>query len=542
VWGPLIGNDSDPSDFSLLSCLASFLPSKQDEKDIIALRGLMTELTRVRDEVFEEYQWFSDSLQRKKLLGDAANGSENEIDSYLAYLRKKRLLYLFVKDLSGGVCAEVLSSKTQRDSMAMTTATTRVSAQTKFFGWVFVGLLNFGMLFYVYLFAMQQTQSRQSAWFVSFVIWLVFEIFISSTGLVFLVHLMIPLFIFAEMTKIKQKVLKDLMLFRENCLKKKKKQRNLTKAKAMATAMTPSSAPSPEAGGETEKEAGKDIEFNAAKYLFTSWRVASLFPEMDESELILQFRTTWPKKRFGTEEATNQLSSDYDQTVVTTAVSRVLLYFLTSLLQFHEVIQDAILQIVCNSGWGYVGLMLIRLSTIHPLLPALPVFALLLCIHFAFRSAKSHRIVKNLGEILPLDQTKAGDEDEEELEEGQLGVNPLSRHLPSRDIPLNFPQAATALIISPPLPNVLNAPSSSASSSSSSSSSAELWSFPSVSIEEESEPSFGDISCFFVPQCDYSSSSSSSRDPSSSNSGSTEADFHIVVRQVNSSDLSDATP
>jgi hypothetical protein len=518
VWGLLIGNDSEPSDSSsLISYLASFLPSNQDEGHI-ALRALMTELTRVRDEVFEEYQWLSDSLKHNKLLSDTALGigNENEIDSYSSYLMRKRLLYLFVKDLSGGVCTEVLSSKTQRDSMAMTTGTTRVSAQTKFFGWVFVGLLNFGMLFYVYLFAIQQTQSRQSAWFVSFVIWLVFEIFVSSTGLVFLVHLMIPLFIFAEITKIKQKVLKDLMLFRKNYLKKRKH-------KATVKAMIPRFAPS---SGETEKESN---EFNVAKYLYTSWRVASLFPKMDESELILQFKTTWPKKRFKSDEVTPQLSSEYDQTIVMTAVSRVLLYFVTSLLSFHEVIQDAFLQMVCNSGWAYVGLLLIRLSAIHPLLPLIPVFALLLCFHFAFRSGKSHQVAKNLGEILPLDQTNAGDEGEEELEEGQVGVNSLSLppH-PSQHLPLNLP-----LIISPPLPNVLNA------SSSASSSSAELWSFPSVSIEEESEPSLGDISCLFlVPQCDSSSSDSSSSgsgaDESSTNSGNTDPEIRVVLHSDHS--------
>jgi hypothetical protein len=124
-----------------------------------------------------------------------------------------------------------------------------VSFGAKALGWLFVCLMNMGMLFYVYLFAMTQTQSRQSAWFQSFVMWFLFDVFVSSTGVVLVTHLLlIPLYVMSDTSirTIKKKVLGDIKAFRE---KQSKSDPNRA-------------APV------------KDEEFNAAKYLFPSWRVA----------------------------------------------------------------------------------------------------------------------------------------------------------------------------------------------------------------------------------------------------------------------------
>ncbi len=43
-----------------------------------------------------------------------------------------------------------------------------------------------------------QTQSRQSAWLISFLTWFLFEVLVSSTGLVFVSHLLIPLYVIAN--------------------------------------------------------------------------------------------------------------------------------------------------------------------------------------------------------------------------------------------------------------------------------------------------------------------------------------------------------
>jgi hypothetical protein len=299
----------------------------------------------------------------------SANDVQAKRDPLSLLPKRKRLMYLFVKDLSSGICGEVLANKAQRDALShLESPTTRVSAIAHVIGWLFVFFMNMGMLLYVYLFAMTQTQSRQSAWFQSFVIWIIFEIFVSSTGLVVFFHLLVPLYVFTEVSKIKEKVLLDLILFREKYL------RRFTTKESGAGA------------------GGKDLtpevsEFNAAKYLFASWRVASLFPELPESRLILQFSTPWPKKKFGAEVA--EVSREYDQAVILTSLSRVLLFFIASLLRYHMLVQDIIVQLVCNSGFAFLILLLIRAARIHPLLPVAFVLALFLAVFLLLRCTMS---------------------------------------------------------------------------------------------------------------------------------------------------------
>ena len=275
--------------------------------------------------------------------------------------KRKRLIYLFMRDLSSGICGEVLANKTQRDAFStFESSRKRVTVITQVLGWMCVFLMNMGMLLYVYLFAMTQNQSRQSAWFQSFVMWFIFEIFVSSTGLVVFFHLLVPLYVFTEVSMIKEKVMSDLILFQQKYLK----------------TFTKSSQP----GGEVVQ---KGLEFNAAKYLFISWRVASLSPDLPESRLVLQFSTPWPKKKFGAEES--EVTHEYDQAVILTALSRVLLYFVASLLRCHMLIQDIILQLVCNSGFASLIFLFIQAARIHPLLPVACVIALFLVVFLMVR-------------------------------------------------------------------------------------------------------------------------------------------------------------
>jgi hypothetical protein len=121
-----------------------------------------------------------------------------------------------------------LSKKSQRDSMSSSSSSRSrnvegVPLRWKAVGWLFVFLMNMGMLLYVYLFAMTQTQSRQSAWFQSFVMWFLFDVFVPSTGVVLVTHLLIPLYVMSDIRTIKKKVLGDIKAFRE---KQKQKQQS----------------------------------------------------------------------------------------------------------------------------------------------------------------------------------------------------------------------------------------------------------------------------------------------------------------------------
>jgi hypothetical protein len=278
--------------------------------------------------------------------------------------QRRRLLFLFVKDLSSGVSGEALLIKSERDcSVGSLKARARlegVSWRWQCLGWVFVLFLNGGLLFYVFLFALRQTHSRQSAWFQSFVMWLLFEVTVSSTGLVLLTHLFLPLFVMADVSRLKEKVLRDLIRFRKALLGA---PRDIEEG----------------GGGGAEDEGVEGLkDFNAAKYLFPSWRLACLFPELPESGLILLFSTPWPKKKFG--ETGGALYAEYEDAVILTALSRILLFFLGSLLRFHTLVQDIVLQTLCNSGLGFLVLLMVRLFAIHPALPVAVGASLLLAL------------------------------------------------------------------------------------------------------------------------------------------------------------------
>jgi hypothetical protein len=235
-------------------------------------------------------------------------------------------------------------------------------------------LLDGGLLFYVYLFALRQTHSRQSAWFQSFVMWLLFEVTVSSTGLVLLTHLLVPLFVMTDVSRLKEKVLRDLIKFRDNYL-----TNSLDIEEGGA-------------GGEDEGVEGLKT-FNAAKYLFPSWQLAVLFPELPESGLILQFSTPWPKRKLG--ETGGAVSTEYEQDTIIGALSRILLYFLGSLLRFHALIQDIFLQTICNSGLGLLAVWMIHLFAIHPALPVAMGLSLLLALSWLLRLS-SRKVTERL--------------------------------------------------------------------------------------------------------------------------------------------------
>jgi hypothetical protein len=320
------------------SQIFSFLSMKSVPQHEETMLDLVKELGRVKKEVLLEYR-------RLQELG------ASDEDPDLVPLRKgKRLLCLFVRDLSSGLTGEVLASKSQRDSEmsrpggAGAGKMDRVKWRLKWLAGLLVGLLDAGMLFYVFLFAMNQTRSRQQAWFVSFVMWLGFEIFLSSTALVLVLHLLVPLYVWSDVAEVKKRVLKDLMAFREKYLKKN----------------VGDTRPSPLVSDiETGSNGG---DFNAAKYLYVSWRVASLFPELPESQLLLQFSTPCPRKRFGKEEG--KVAKEYEDDIILTAASRILLYFLTSLLHYSSLVQDIFIQTVCNGGLGYLCVLLVQLWAI----------------------------------------------------------------------------------------------------------------------------------------------------------------------------------
>ena len=71
-----------------------------------------------------------------------------------------------------GINALILESKQKREVVFRTK---KVDAISQNIAWAFIVLLNMGMLFFVFLFAVSQSTERQAAWIQTFIVWLVLK-------------------------------------------------------------------------------------------------------------------------------------------------------------------------------------------------------------------------------------------------------------------------------------------------------------------------------------------------------------------------------
>jgi hypothetical protein len=141
--------------------------------------------------------------------------------------QSKRLLYLFQKDLSPGITGEILESKDQRDNITLKP----VSQKIKFLAWFFLGVLDLGMLFYVFLFALSQDSHRQAAWGRSLGIYLLLDIVLISTLMVIFMHVLLPSLIMRDVGKIKKKVTESIKEFYVKMEEEKAKEKQLYEQK-----------------------------------------------------------------------------------------------------------------------------------------------------------------------------------------------------------------------------------------------------------------------------------------------------------------------
>eukprot|EP01034_Spumella_vulgaris_P047294 gene47294-biopygen7322 len=202
-------------------------------------------------------------------------------DSHTARQKGKKLLFLFQCDLLPGISGQILHAKGQRDFITAK----KVSFAYKLAGWTFILLLNAGLLFYILLFALSQSDKQQGAWLQSFVLWLVVEILVVSTCIVLLSQVLIPLLTMKDVTVIKHRLMENIRQFHVK----------LSSAGNVFEV----------ADGETEQP-----PFNAATYLFVSTRLALLYPDIKESQIIAQFSTPWPKQSY---QHVTDVSKDYSK-------------------------------------------------------------------------------------------------------------------------------------------------------------------------------------------------------------------------------------
>jgi hypothetical protein len=96
----------------------------------------------------------------------------------------------------------------------------------------------------------------------------------------------------------------------------------------------------------------------------------------------------------------------------------VLLFFLTSLLHYHALVQDLIIQLVSDSLLGLLILIFIQSAQIHPLLPVAEVLGVMLCLGLHSRLTLNawNKELKRLESLEEMDGESEGEENEGEGE------------------------------------------------------------------------------------------------------------------------------
>jgi hypothetical protein len=309
------------------------------------------EQVNVKEAVLMDLKRINEVVQLEERQLTTTNAANKEIG--------RKLLFLFQCDLLPGICGKILEAKSSRDSCTVGT----VSYAAKIAGWTFLFLMNVGMLFYILLFALTQTGPRQNAWFQSFALWLVVEILMVSTGIVFVTHILIPSLVMKDLSQIKRRLLDNIREFNNKVQEAK------------------------ERSGVTVDE-GPKAAFNAANFLFVSTRLAKLFPDLNESKIIAQFSTPWPRQSYlHVDNTSKKYSKKF--TAVTRSASILLIFFVGNFLSVPPSIQDMVVQMTSTTAIGYIVLVHVQLYELFPVLVILPTLLVVALGHFIVQSSKA---------------------------------------------------------------------------------------------------------------------------------------------------------
>ena len=183
-----------------------------------------------------------------------------------------RLLYLLQKDLLSNVPGEFVWKKSAHGKRMVLESP--VSYRSKCLGYMFILVMDMWMLFYIFLFAVSQDHGRQSAWLQSFIIWLILEVVIVSSFVMIMSQFVIPSLKLADMKGAKQQMIAAVHTYRSKFMK-----RDAT-------------------DDDIDVNEPKISNFNAAHFLHVSTQMASLYPNSVESEIIRDYSTTMPKRRY----------------------------------------------------------------------------------------------------------------------------------------------------------------------------------------------------------------------------------------------------
>jgi hypothetical protein len=380
---------------------------------------------------------------KKETIRFQARSTKTSSSSNTERMKNKRLLYLFQKDLLPGLEGEILEIKDKRDNNSVIGTPSffihGVSLQWKYLTWGFLFLLNGGMIFYVFLFAISQDSHRQAAWGKSFAIWLVFEIVLISTVFCLVIHILLPMILLKNLFQVKKKLMESVQKYQDTIQNSNNNQNRLLqhsndgnfderisgesqaeevlegkeekdeedeeeddrlhkapqnrkseqKRKPSKTLRDESNVSTPTKNYDESaiSNSASSVSFNAAKYLFLSYRLSMIYSDLKVAKIILQFETPYPKQSY---QYIEDISKKYNKKFAAfiRSGSLVAVFLLTNFLSIPVFFQDIVFQLILVTAIGYYVYIHILLFQTFPLLIILPEFFLVILVLFAYRALK----------------------------------------------------------------------------------------------------------------------------------------------------------
>ena len=206
-----------------------------------------------------------------------AIGSELAILYQDVWLKRQgnRIFYLFMRDMIPKNAVKFLELKTFRDNHEYEPQCKDV----KFKAWVFVTSVFAVYLAYLVQFSLLQPVQRQIAWLITFGIWIAFDLLIVSSLITYITHIFLPSMIMGDVRKVKRSILKlipvfyDMLQFNERLVNGDKIELHYNRVDPFEI----------------------DFDhFNTAKHTFISYRLARLFEDLEESKIVLLFKSIKP--------------------------------------------------------------------------------------------------------------------------------------------------------------------------------------------------------------------------------------------------------
>lgn len=251
----------------------------------------------------------------------------------------KKIFHLFQTDVVPGLSGSVLKSCSQRQFVKPMA----VSRNTQIITWVIMIGVQVAMLFYMYLFLIQQTSRQQMAWIKSVYFMLVIEVVFTCSLNVVLMHVIIPKYMGEEVSK--AKIMMTLAIHR---ILKKMNQQILHKNTYREGILKQLCSI------HEEIHDNATSHFNIAEYVMPSYRLAKEFAHIEECNVILSFTSDVPSASFADDHDSGKKSYSIKFVAFYSLIKILCIKMAVFVVNLNPQVQDMIQNMTFHALFGYI--------------------------------------------------------------------------------------------------------------------------------------------------------------------------------------------